>query len=118
MAVKTVRLVWDSVGDLYYRGKEATGNLIAMGGGAGHTHANMTVLNAIQEALTTVLKGNYDTAYSHSQVAHAPSNAQKNSNILKTEIEAVLTGELSSHSHAATGLTRAQALGMISRGPF
>ena len=43
------------------------------------------------------------TAYDHSQVAHAPSNAQKNSDILKSEIEAVLTGEISSHSHAGGG---------------
>ncbi len=35
--------------------------------------------------------------------AHAPSNAQKNSDILKTEIEAKLTGEISSHTHAGGG---------------
>lgn len=39
-------------------------------------------------------------AYDHSQVAHAPSDAQKNSDITKEEIEAKLTGEISSHSHA------------------
>ena len=39
-------------------------------------------------------------AYNHSQSAHAPSNAQKNSDITKAEIEAKLTGEISSHSHA------------------
>ena len=51
-------------------------------------------------------------AYSHSQAAHAPSDAQKNSNILKTEIEAVLTGELTSHSHAggAGGITQPQVM--------
>lgn len=43
------------------------------------------------------------TGYDHSQAAHAPSNAQKNSNITKAEIEAKLTGELSSHSHAGGG---------------
>ena len=52
--------------------------------------------------LTTTLKSNYDTAYSHSQAAHAPSDAQKNSDITKTEIEAKLTGEISSHSHAGS----------------
>ncbi len=46
---------------------------------------------------------NLQTAYNHSQTAHAPSNAQKNSDITKSEIEAVLTGELSSHSHAGGG---------------
>jgi len=39
-------------------------------------------------------------AYNHSQSAHAPSNAQKNSDITKAEIEAKLIGEISSHSHA------------------
>jgi hypothetical protein len=42
---------------------------------------------------------NWDTAYDHSQSAHAPSDAQKNSDILKSEIEAVVTGEISSHYH-------------------
>ena len=32
----------------------------------------------------------------------APNNAQKNSDITKTEIEAKLTGEISSHSHAGS----------------
>src|SRR4030042_3995238 len=41
--------------------------------------------------------------YTHSQASHAPSNAQKNSDILKTEIEAVLTGELTSHTHSGGG---------------
>lgn len=50
----------------------------------------------------TAFRGDYgDTAYAHSQSAHAPSNAQKNSDITKAEIEAKLTGQISSHSHAA-----------------
>lgn len=36
----------------------------------------------------------------HVAAAHAPSNAQKNSDITKAEIEAKLTGEISSHTHA------------------
>lgn len=36
----------------------------------------------------------------HITSTHAPSDAQKNSNITKAEIEAKLTGEISSHSHA------------------
>ena len=36
----------------------------------------------------------------HITSAHAPSNAQKNSDITKAEIEAKLTGEISSHTHA------------------
>jgi len=39
----------------------------------------------------------------HVTSAHAPSNAQKNSDITKAEIEAVLTGTISSHSHAGGG---------------
>lgn len=46
-------------------------------------------------------RGDYgNTAYTHSQAAHAPSNAQKNSDITKAEIEAKLTGTISSHTHA------------------
>ena len=37
---------------------------------------------------------------SHVAQAHAPSDAQKNSDITKAEIEAKLTGEISSHTHA------------------
>lgn len=56
---------------------------------------------------------NHDATYepkntniqSHVGSAHAPADAQKNSDILKAEIEAVLTGELSSHSHAGGGAT-------------
>ena len=48
---------------------------------------------------TDDLKNNYDTAYTHSQSAHAPSNAQKNSDITKTEIETKLTGNITTHTH-------------------
>ena len=41
-----------------------------------------------------------NTAYNHSQAPHAPSNAQKNSDITKAEIEAKLTGNsITSHRH-------------------
>ena len=52
--------------------------------------------------LTDTLKSNYETAYAHSQAAHAPVNAQKNSDITKAEIEAKLTGQITSHTHAET----------------
>ncbi len=45
----------------------------------------------------------FQTAYTHSQAAHAPSNAQANTDITKAEIEAKLTGSISSHSHAGGG---------------
>ena len=45
-------------------------------------------------------RGDYgNTAYTHSQAAHAPSNAQKNSDITKAEIEAKLTGTITTHKH-------------------
>lgn len=54
---------------------------------------------------------NHDSAYepknsniqAHVSQAHAPSDAQKNSDITKAEIEARLTGEISSHTHAPGG---------------
>ena len=50
-------------------------------------------------------------AITHSTSSHAPIDAQKNSDITKAEIEAKLTGEISSHSHAGGGgLTHAQVL--------
>ena len=45
---------------------------------ASHTHSNKAILDQITAALTTTLKSNYDTAYTHSQSAHAPSGAQAN----------------------------------------
>lgn len=55
---------------------------------------------ALGEASNTAYRGDRGkTAYDHSQVAHAPSDAQKNSDITKGEIEAKLTGEITSHTH-------------------
>ena len=59
--------------------------------------------------LTNTLKANYDTAYTHSQSTHAPSNAQKNSDITKAEIEAKLTGNITTHTHSQY-LTEHQSL--------
>ena len=39
---------------------------------ANHTHANKTILDGIEVALTNALKVNYDTAYQHSQAALTP----------------------------------------------
>lgn len=39
----------------------------------------------------------------HVAAAHAPSDAQKNSDITKAEIEAKLTGQIASHTHAGGG---------------
>lgn len=51
---------------------------------------------------STAFRGDYgNTAYTHSQSTHAPTNAQKNSDITKAEIEAKLTGDITSHTHSA-----------------
>lgn len=55
-------------------------------------------------------------AYDHSQSTHAPTDAQKNSDITKTEIEAKLTGQITSHTHESVPKiveTRASALTQI-----
>ena len=49
---------------------------------------------------TTAFRGDYgNTAYNHAISNHAPSNAQKNSDITKAEIEAKLTGDITTHNH-------------------
>ena len=60
---------------------------------------NKPTIPTVTNDLTNTLKSNYDTAYAHSQSTHAPTNAQKNSDITKSEIEAKLTGTITSHSH-------------------
>lgn len=52
---------------------------------------------------TNDLKLKYEGAYIHSTGVHAPSTAQKNSDITKAEIEAKLTGEISTHTHPNSG---------------
>jgi hypothetical protein len=63
--------------DLPYAGltQAEVQNLISQ---ANHSHANKDVLDAIEVALTSALKTNYDLAYTHAQSAHAPSDAQAN----------------------------------------
>lgn len=63
-----------------------------------HTHA-ISDTTGLQTALDGKEPANANIQ-SHVTSAHAPSNAQKNSDILKAEIEAVLTGQISSHTHA------------------
>jgi hypothetical protein len=56
---------------------------------------------ALGTTSSTAFRGDYgNTAYNHSQSSHAPSNAQKNSDITKSEIESVLTGGINSHTHS------------------
>lgn len=52
------------------------------------------------ETVSTAYRGDRGKiAYDHSQTAHAPANAQKNSDITKVEIEAKLIGNISTHKH-------------------
>jgi hypothetical protein len=48
--------------------------------GDSHTHSNSATLDLI----TSDVKTNYDTAYTHSQAAHAPSSAEANQNAFST----------------------------------
>lgn len=49
---------------------------------------------------TTATRGDIGNhAYTHSQSAHAPANAQRNADITKAEIEAKLTGLVNTHTH-------------------
>ena len=58
---------------------------------------------SLGETSSTAYRGDRGKiAYDHSQSAHAPSNAQKNSDITKAEIEAKLTGTITSHNHSGT----------------
>lgn len=70
---------------------------------------NKPVIPKVTNDLTNSLKANYDTAYEHSQSPHAPTNAQKNSDITKAEIEAKLTGNIATHTHSQY-LTEHQSL--------
>ena len=70
---------------------------------------NKPTIPTITNDLTDTLKSNYDTAYNHSQSQHAPVNAQPNSEITKGEIEAKLTGNITTHTHSQY-LTEHQSL--------
>lgn len=72
---------------------------------------------ALGTSSTTAYRGDFgNTAYTHSQSVHAPSNAQKNSDITKEEIEAKLTGAITSHTHnyASTSIATATSDGLLS----
>lgn len=71
------------------------------GEGGAHTHEQSEITGLVDDLAG---KEPADAAIqAHLAQEHAPSNAQKNSDITKAEIEAKLTGELTSHSHPAAG---------------
>ena len=77
-------------------------------------HATKSSVDDLSASTTSGFSGKADTSHTHAGVyepananiqahvasAHAPSNAQKNSDITLAEIEAKLVGQISSHSHA------------------
>lgn len=70
---------------------------------SGSGYVEISASLALGTTSSTAFRGDYgQTAYTHSQSAHAPSDAQKNSDITKAEIEAKLTGTITSHSHTVT----------------
>ena len=75
---------------------------------------NKPIIPTVTNDLTTTLKSNYDSAYAHSQSAHAPSNAQRNADITKGEIETKLTGNITTHTHSQY-LTQHQSLADYAR---
>ena len=82
-----------------------------------HSHSNKGIIDTITQALidawnsavthisdtvkhiTSTERSNWNAAKTHADSAHAPSAAQKNSDITKAEIEAKLTGSITSHNH-------------------
>lgn len=70
---------------------------------SGNGYVEISASLALGTTSSTAFRGDYgQTAYTHSQSAHAPTNAQKNSDITKAEIEAKLTGTITTHSHTVT----------------
>ena len=74
------------------------------GTGAGDVAVGNHNHDAAYSAIGHAHAGVYEPANANLQAhvasAHAPSDAQKNSDITKAEIEAKLTGEIASHTHA------------------
>jgi hypothetical protein len=78
-----------------------------------HTHTEAQVTNLVSD-LAGKEPAN-SNIQAHVTSAHAPANAQKNSDITKAEIEAKLTGEISTHTHAGGGggLTHGQVMSRV-----
>jgi len=75
----------------------------------GSAYVEISASLALGSTSATAYRGDYGAlAYAHALIAHAVVDAQKNSDITKAEIEAKLTGVISTHSHAA-GATAAHA---------
>ena len=87
---------------LYHEGNKPSLSDLGAAAASHGTHLSLGTTSS------TAYRGDYgNTAYTHSQAAHAPSNAQKNSDITKAEIEAKLTGAITSHTHSYAGSSSA-----------
>lgn len=77
---------------------DTTTNKTYRWGGTSYVIISDTI--SLGETSSTAYRGDRGkVAYDHSQTTHAPSNAQKNSDITKAEIEAKLTGNITTHTH-------------------
>jgi len=78
------------------------------------TNKPSTFAPILGETSTTAYRGDRGKiAYDHSQAAHAPVDAQKNSHITKAEIEAKLTGDVTTHNHDNRYYTETEIDGKI-----
>lgn len=85
---------------------DLTTNIVYRWSGSAYVEISSSL--ALGTTSSTAYRGDYgNVAYTHSQASHAPSNAQKNSDITKAEIEAKLIGDISTHTHS-TYVTQAQ----------
>lgn len=90
-----------------YYNKTYIDNILKNISGASHTHSWEEITNKplrfpaeLGATSSTAFRGDYgQIAYNHSQSKHAPVNAQKNSDITKSEIEAKLVGDITTHNH-------------------
>ena len=89
-------------GQVIRRNAQDTGfEAFTPGSSGAHSHPESEVVNLPQD-LSGKEPAN-SNIQTHVTSAHAPSNAQKNSDITKAEIEAKLTGEITTHTHAGGG---------------
>lgn len=77
-----------------------TGLQTALDGKASTGHNHDASYSVIGHAHAGVYEPANANIQAHVAQAHAPADAQKNADITKAEIEAKLTGQISSHSHA------------------
>ncbi len=66
---------------------------------AAHSHPYLSSSHDASN-VSAVLRGQWGLGYTHSQAAHAPSNAEAHRAPTKAEVEAVLTGAITTHTHA------------------